>query len=275
MAETSVVEGGMRVPEARYAYYRRCQVFLKGGEQCKAPAEKGSHICHTHAAKLATAVRREKERRAVLTEAVAQMRKRGKPECEMADLFMDFNGIQITVAVAAQALIEGRIDCKTAGRLVVELQTFSRLLRMDHRKGRQGRKEIQILQQTCASDRRLDTPEKSESRPERQHHTTNHKLQKDLPLIRTDDTDVRKAAKQLYGTTEICVTPTEYRACRKYRRRRKAPHVLTGLARGRQYRQRPEETHCTLKIFRHAALARAGSPRFTILDLGRVAHAGS
>jgi hypothetical protein len=115
-------------PEARYAYYRRCQVFRKGGEQCKAPAETGSHICHAHAGQLATAVRRARERRAVLEEAVGQMRRRGKPECEMADLFMDFNGIQVTLAVMTQALIDGRVDCKTAGRLVVELQTWSKLL---------------------------------------------------------------------------------------------------------------------------------------------------
>ena len=50
---------GERVPEARYSYYRRCQVFRKGGVQCKAPAEKGSHICYAHAGQLATAVRRE------------------------------------------------------------------------------------------------------------------------------------------------------------------------------------------------------------------------
>ena len=119
-----------RIPEARYAYYRRCQVFRKGGEQCKAPAEKGSQICYAHAGQLAMAVRRERERRAVLAEAVAQMRQRGKPECEMADLFMDFKGINMTVAVMAKALIAGRIDCKTAGRLVVQLQTVSKLLRI-------------------------------------------------------------------------------------------------------------------------------------------------
>ena len=62
------------IPEARYAYYRRCQVFRKGGEQCKAPAETGSLICHAHAGQLAMAVRRERERRAVLEEAVAEMR---------------------------------------------------------------------------------------------------------------------------------------------------------------------------------------------------------
>jgi hypothetical protein len=119
-----------RIAEARYAYYRRCQVFCKGGEQCKAPAEKGSEICHAHAGQLAMAVRRERERRAVLEEAVAQMRRRGRPECEMADLFMDFKGINMTLAVMAQAVIAGRIDCKTAGRLVVQLQTASKLLRM-------------------------------------------------------------------------------------------------------------------------------------------------
>jgi hypothetical protein len=124
-----------RVPEARYAYYRRCQVFREGGEQCKAPAEKGALICHAHAGQLATAMRRERERRVVLTEAVAEMRRRGKPEFEMKDLFMDFKGIQVTIAVMARALIDGRIECKTAGRLVVELQMFSKLLWMAHRKG--------------------------------------------------------------------------------------------------------------------------------------------
>ena len=134
-----------KAPEARYAYYRRCRVFRKGGEQCKAPAEKGSLICYAHAGQLATAVRRERERRAVLAEAVAQMRKQGRPECEMADLFMDFKGIQVTLAVMARALIAGRIDCKTAGRLVVHLQTVSKLLWMLHRKGREGRKGLPLI----------------------------------------------------------------------------------------------------------------------------------
>src|SRR5690349_17779927 len=140
-----------RMPEARYAYYRRCQVFRKGGAQCKAPAEKGSHICYAHAGQLATAVRRERERRTVLEEAVARMRKRGRPECEMADLFMDFKGINVTLAVMAQALIDGRIDCKRAGRLVVQLQTVSKLLRMMQSKGREGRKESRISPQIYTS----------------------------------------------------------------------------------------------------------------------------
>jgi hypothetical protein len=162
-----------RIPEARYAYYRRCQVFRKGGEQCKAPAEKGSHICYAHAGQLATAVRRERDLRAVLEEAVAQMRKRGKPECEMADLFMDFKGINMTLAVMAQAVIAGRIDCKTAGRLVVQLQTFSKLLWQIHRKGT--------------------------STTEARRHG---EKQNRLPLIDTDDTDQKKAAEEPKLTTE-------------------------------------------------------------------------
>jgi hypothetical protein len=117
-----------RIPEARYSYYRRCQVFRKGGEQCKAPAEKGSHICYAHAGQQAMALRRDLERRVVLAEAVAEMRRQGHTECELENLLMDFKGIQVTLAVMARAVICGRIECKTAGRLVVHLQTMSKLL---------------------------------------------------------------------------------------------------------------------------------------------------
>jgi len=126
----NIDQDSRRVPEARYAYYRRCQVFRRGGEQCKAPAEKGSHICHAHAGQLALALRRERDRQAVLAEAVAEMRQRGHEEFEAKDLLTDFKGIQVTLAVMMRALIDGRIDCKTAGRLVVQLQTMSKLLRM-------------------------------------------------------------------------------------------------------------------------------------------------
>ena len=154
MPEMSSVEGHQRVPEARYAYYRRCQVFRRNGVQCKAPAEKGAQICHAHASQLAMAVRRERDRRAMLAEAVAEMRLRGNPECEMADLFTNFKGIQVTTAVMARAVINGRIDCRTAGQMVVHLQTISKLLWQIHRNGR-----------------------------------------KNLPLIHTDDTDLKKLPK--------------------------------------------------------------------------------
>ena len=161
-----------RIPQARYSYYRRCQIFRKGGEQCKAPAEKGSHICYAHAGQLATAVRRERERRAVLAEAVAEMRRRGRPEFEMADLFMDFKGINVTLAVMARALIAGRIDCKTAGQMVVHLQTCSKLLWQIHRKGREGRKENQESPQICADERRLDREQELSALPASQAAAT-------------------------------------------------------------------------------------------------------
>jgi hypothetical protein len=158
MLETNTAQRNMKKPEARYAYYRRCQEFRRNGEQCKAPAEKGEQVCHAHAGQRAMALRRERERRAVLAEAVTLMRKKGHLQCEMADLFTSFNGIQVTLSVMAQALIDGRIDCKTAGRLVVNLQTMSKLLRMLDRKG--GKKQVspQIHGepgQVCANERRL------------------------------------------------------------------------------------------------------------------------
>lgn len=145
MSEMSTVEGRQRVLEARYAYYRRCQVFRRNGEQCKAPAEKGAHICHAHAGQLAMVVRREQERRAMLAEAVAEMRRQGNPKCEMADLFTDFKSIQVTLAVIARAVINGRIDCKTAGQMLIHLQTSSKLLWQIHHKGREGRKGLPLI----------------------------------------------------------------------------------------------------------------------------------
>ena len=203
MAEMSVMESVMRVPEARYAYYRRCQIFRKGGAQCKAPAEKGAHICYAHAGQLAMAVRRERELRAVLEAAVAQMRKRGRPECEMADLFMDFKGINMTLAVMSQAVIDGRIDCKTAGRLVVQLQTFSKLLWQIHRTKTKNLPLINTdatdlkksaeearLPQIYADEHRLERPEK---KPKLTTEARRHGgKQNRLPLINADDTDLKK-----------------------------------------------------------------------------------
>jgi hypothetical protein len=122
-----------RVPEARYAYYRQCQVFRENGEQCKAPAEKDSHICYAHAGQQALTLRRKLQLMVVLAEVARRMRARGKPEFEVSDIFMDFNAIQVTLAVMAQALLDGRIDCKTTGRLAVGLQTAAKLLRLCQR----------------------------------------------------------------------------------------------------------------------------------------------
>ena len=106
--------------EARYSYYRRCQEFCKSGEQCKAaPQKKGAAVCYAHARQRAMATRREAERLVVLTKAVAEMRRRGKPEFEMVNLFTSFNGIQITIATVAQALVDGSIDCRSCRKTAV------------------------------------------------------------------------------------------------------------------------------------------------------------
>jgi hypothetical protein len=118
-----------QIPEARYAYYRRCQEFCKSGAQCKAPAEKGAVICHAHAGQGAMAARREAERRVVLERAAAEMRRRTRQHYTVAEMLLSFNGIQATLAVAAQALIDGSLSCKTAGRLLMDLQLIAKLLR--------------------------------------------------------------------------------------------------------------------------------------------------
>ena len=132
------------MPEARYAYYRRCQEFRRNGEQCKAPAEKGARICHAHAGQRAMVERREGERRAVLELAAAEMARRTGRHYTAVETLMSFNGIQTTLAVAAQALINGTLSCKTAGRLLMDLQCMATLLR----------RAESILPQISADERR-------------------------------------------------------------------------------------------------------------------------
>jgi hypothetical protein len=216
----------VRVPELRYAYYRRCHVFRRNGEQCKAPAEKGSYICHAHAGQLAMAVRREQERRAVLAEAVAEMRRKGRPKFEMADLFMDFKGIQITLAKMAQALIDGRIDCKTAGRLVVQLQMASKLLRLYHRG----------TQRTATTLTTQDTKK--------------HEGHKTLPRINTDNTDLRGAVEP--GSLQVCAK--ERRLSRKASTTKDTRSTPLSQAQGRSGRATEhEEERQMIWARRHSA----------------------
>jgi hypothetical protein len=227
-----------RTPEARYAYYRRCQVFKRTGAQCKAPAEKGSHICHAHAGQLATAVRRERERRAMLAEAVAEMRRRGRPECEMADLFTSSKGIQVTTAVMARAVITGKIDCKTAGQMVVHLQTMSKLLRVYHRvhRGTQRTttsttkytKKHEGLPQIGADDRRLDRPgEKAHLTAESPRHGEVWKsypgpsFAEKAPLIQDDSLKRGEFASRSFILPQICADD------RRLDRRGEKAHLTT------------------------------------------------
>src|SRR5258707_10589831 len=86
------------VPEARYAYYRRCQQFRKNGQQCKAPAVKGEPICHKHAEQAATEERRVQQRRELLS----------RPGLGLGD----FNSVQRTISAIMQAILNGSIDLK-------------------------------------------------------------------------------------------------------------------------------------------------------------------
>src|SRR5258707_6580782 len=106
------------VPEARYAYYRRCQQFRRNGQQCKAPAVKGESICHKHAEQATTEDRRARQRRELLS-------RHGLG-------FGDFKAIQRTISAVMQALLDGSMDTKTAGRLIIEIQTASKLLWQQH-----------------------------------------------------------------------------------------------------------------------------------------------
>src|SRR5258708_18270886 len=106
----SVTEQGIR--EARYAYYRRCRHFRRNGQQCKAPAVKGQPICHKHAEQATTEDRRARQRRELLA----------RPGLG----FGDFKAVQRTISAVMQALLDGSMDTKTAGRLIIEIQTASK-----------------------------------------------------------------------------------------------------------------------------------------------------
>lgn len=154
MANMMAVENLKIALAVRYGYYRRCQVFRQNGEQCKAPAQKGEEICHAHAGQQAMALWRERQKQAVLAEAVEEMRRRGRTEFEAKDLLMDFNGIQITIAKMAQALIEGRIDTKTAGRFAVNLQMMMKILAAYHR-GTQRHKTLPLINTDNTDSKRM------------------------------------------------------------------------------------------------------------------------
>src|SRR5690242_13175347 len=106
-----------RIPEPRYAYYRRCQIFIRNGVQCKAPAEKGQDICHNHAGQIDRARRREQERQWVFDRTAELMRASGPPGFQPAGIFTNRTALQKAIWVAAQALLRGEIEAKTAGRL--------------------------------------------------------------------------------------------------------------------------------------------------------------
>lgn len=109
--------------EDRYAYYRRCRVFRRNGEQCKAPAMKGTHICYKHLQHAEMEQRWKLQREKLLSQPGLG--------------FGDFCSIQRTISAASQAMVDDSIDLKVAGRLMVELQMAIKLLRIASNKDEQ------------------------------------------------------------------------------------------------------------------------------------------
>jgi hypothetical protein len=93
------------VPEPRYAYYRRCRQFRKNGEQCRAPALKGESLCYMHDAQARAEAKYQQSRRELGVRNANDRRSR-----------------QQAIGRLAEAVLNDRIDRKTASRMVAELQ---------------------------------------------------------------------------------------------------------------------------------------------------------
>ncbi|HLW53164.1 MAG TPA: hypothetical protein VKW06_10000 [Candidatus Angelobacter sp.] len=106
--------------EERYAYYRRCQRFLRNGKQCKAPAMKGEGVCHQHAMQAEARGRRERQRNEILGRDGAGL---GSPA-----------QIGRTVSALAAAMLSGRIEDKAARELIWEIQKAMPAVRIARRR---------------------------------------------------------------------------------------------------------------------------------------------
>lgn len=100
------------MPELRYAYYRRCQRLRKNGEQCKAPALKGCELCYKHTAMVERAQRETRQVAALQLPPLINLR-----------------NVNQAIGQVMQALLDGRLHARPAGRLVIYLQTVSVLMR--------------------------------------------------------------------------------------------------------------------------------------------------
>ena len=175
----------------------------------------------------------------MLAEAVAEMRRQGRPECEMADLFTDFKGIQVTLAVMSRAMIAGRIDCKTAGRLLVHLQTMSKLLWMLHRRKekptrRHGDTEkSRETQQICAEERRLNREQE---------------LAKVLPLHRKRSCDICHQAWHLWRRAASCSRERNIRGFAE--NRRSVEHGTVGRGKSGVRNQQTSILHGAVNLVR-------------------------
>jgi hypothetical protein len=97
------------IVEERYGYYRRCQRFRKNGQQCKAPAVKGTDVCYKH-------------------QEQADVERRRREQLTLPPL-VDLKTIQASLHEVAQALLNDRIDEDYAGELLYRLEKASERFR--------------------------------------------------------------------------------------------------------------------------------------------------
>jgi len=157
MSEINKNAQSLSKPEARYAYYRRCQHFRKNGQQCKAPAVKPmccgerefrqGGLCWAHAGQLSVERKRETQRRELLT----------RPGLGYGDP----KTIQRTLSAACQALIDNQIDEKCAGRLAWEMQTALMMFR--------GKPKFGFLNQKGYGGTRRDRRNRAQSQRNRRN----------------------------------------------------------------------------------------------------------
>jgi hypothetical protein len=98
-----------QIVEERHGYYRRCQRFRRNGQQCKAPALKGSDRCYKH-------------------QEQADIEQRRQKQFTLLPL-VDLKTVQREIRNVAQALLNDRIDEDYAGELLQELERASIALR--------------------------------------------------------------------------------------------------------------------------------------------------
>jgi hypothetical protein len=115
--------------EERYSYYRRCQEYMKDRQQCRCPAQKGSDTCRNHAEQKEMAERRMAQKVEVMGRAAEKMSQATGWRHAIEDVFLSRRGVQAAINEAALALIENRLDEKSAKELVVELQSAMGVLR--------------------------------------------------------------------------------------------------------------------------------------------------
>src|SRR6476620_10384363 len=118
------LDGSPRSLETRYAYYRRCQAFKHDGEQCKNPALKGGEICYQH-------------------QASTELKQRRNMQLGALNLppLTSFDNLQRAISILATAIVESRIDVKSAGRLANAFWLAGKLLRLQARMAKPGRVE--------------------------------------------------------------------------------------------------------------------------------------